>query len=72
MRNKDVIYVSNSVSVEATKFMTYIRQIGSTVNDPINYAINGFVLRNLIKSPAAVTTGVFTGSAPVIGAPVAP
>ena len=36
MRNKDVIYVSNSVSVEATKFLTYIRTVNSTLNDPIN------------------------------------
>ena len=35
MRNKDVIYVSNSVSVEATKFMSYLRTINATVNDPI-------------------------------------
>jgi polysaccharide biosynthesis/export protein len=72
MRNKDVIYVSNSVSVEATKFLTYVRTVNSTLNDPINYAINAFALRTLLKGTANVTTGVFTGSAPIIGAPVAP
>src|SRR5262249_40893124 len=42
MRNKDVIYVSNSVSVEATKFLTYVRLINATVNDPISSAINAY------------------------------
>ena len=45
MRNKDVIYVSNSVSVEATKFLTYIRTVNATLNDPINSAINVYTLR---------------------------
>jgi polysaccharide export outer membrane protein len=72
MRNKDVIYVSNSVSVEASKFLTYIRQVNATVNDPINYALTGYSLRNLIKGVGNVTTGVFTGSAPIISAPAAP
>jgi polysaccharide export outer membrane protein len=71
MRNKDVIYVSNSVSVEASKFMTYLRQITSTAQDPINYAINAYTLRNLLKG-GAVTTSVLTGSAPIITGPVAP
>ena len=35
MRNKDVVYVSNSVSVEASKFLNYIRLINATINDPI-------------------------------------
>jgi polysaccharide export outer membrane protein len=72
MRNKDVIYVSNSVSVEATKFLTYVRTVNSTLNDPINYAINALTLRTILKGTANVTTGVFTGSAPIISAPVAP
>src|SRR6516225_9974724 len=66
MRNKDVIYVSNSVSTEATKFLTYVRTVNSTLNDPINYAITGYALRNIIKTPiTTTTTSVFTGSAPV-------
>ena len=70
MRNKDVIYVSNSVSTEATKFLTYVRTVNSTLNDPINYAITGYALRNIIKTPiTTTTTSVFTGSAPVISAP---
>jgi polysaccharide biosynthesis/export protein len=73
MRNKDVIYVSNSVSVEATKFLTYVRTVNASLNDPINYAISGIALRNIIKTPiTTTTTSVFTGSAPFISAPVAP
>jgi polysaccharide export outer membrane protein len=67
MRNKDVIYVSNSVSTEASKFLTYVRTVNATVNDPINYAITGYALRNIIKTPiTTTTTSVFTGSAPII------
>ena len=72
MRNKDVIYVSNAVSVEATKFLNYVRTINATAQDPLYYAINAYTLRNLIKVPAtAVTTGVFTG-APAVSVPTAP
>jgi polysaccharide export outer membrane protein len=69
MRNKDVIYVSNSVSVEATKFLTYVRTVNSTINDPINYAINAYTLRNLIRGTGNVSTAVFTGSTPIVTAP---
>jgi polysaccharide export outer membrane protein len=69
MRNKDVIQVSNSVSTEATKFVTYVRTITSSLNDPINYAINAYTLKNILKG-AATSTAVFTGSAPII--PIAP
>ena len=68
MRNKDVIQVSNSVSVEATKFLTYVRTVSSTINDPVNYAINAYTLRNLIKGNLA-TTAVFTGTTPIITPP---
>jgi polysaccharide export outer membrane protein len=71
MRNKDVIYVANSVSVEATKFLTYIRTVNSTLNDPVNYAINAYTLRNILRGTTATSTAVFTGSAPII-APVSP
>ena len=68
MRNKDVIYVSNSVSVEATKFLTYVRTVTATVNDPVNYAINAYTLRNLLKGvPNA--TAVLTGATPIITSP---
>ena len=69
MRNKDVIYVANSVSVEATKFLTYIRTVNSTLNDPINYAINAYTLRGIVKGTGNVSTAIFTGSTPIIAPP---
>ena len=68
MRNKDVIYVANSVSVEATKFLTYIRTVNSTLNDPINYAINAYTLRGLLRGTGNVAPAIFTGtgSTPII------
>ena len=69
MRNKDVIQVSNSVSTEATKFLTYIRTVTSTLNDPINYAINAFTLRNILHGTSNVSTAIFTGSSPIIAPP---
>jgi polysaccharide export outer membrane protein len=69
MRNKDVIYVSNSVSVEATKFLTYVRTVSATLNDPINYAINAYTLRNIIHGTGNVSTAIFTGSTPIVTAP---
>jgi polysaccharide export outer membrane protein len=69
MRNKDVIQVSNSVSVEATKFLTYVRTVNSTINDPINYAINAYTLRNLLKGTSTASTAIFTGSTPIITPP---
>jgi polysaccharide biosynthesis/export protein len=35
MRNKDVIYISNSPSTETTKFLVYLQAITGTINDPI-------------------------------------
>jgi polysaccharide export outer membrane protein len=64
MRNKDVIYVSNAVSVETSKFLTYLRLILATADDPIIYATSYYTLKaaqgtattsTLITSPAIVT-----------------
>ena len=49
MRNKDVIFTSNAVSVEATKFLNYLRTIMATINDPIIYATNYYGLINASK-----------------------
>ena len=67
---QDVINVSNSVSVEATKFLLYIRTLNATAQDPINTAINAYTLKNLI-SGAASNTAVFTSPTPIIS-PVSP
>jgi polysaccharide export outer membrane protein len=60
MRNKDVIYVSNATSVEATKFLNYLRTIVGTINDPMQAAISGLTIK-------ALTSG--TGANVIIGTP---
>ena len=66
IRNKDVIFTANAASVEATKFLTFLRTIMATVNDPIVYATNYYTLLNTIKgtsssvtvtSPTPISTG---------------
>jgi len=60
MRNKDVIYTSNAAAVETTKFLTFLRLIMATANDPIIYATNGLILRNTILGTGSTT--VVTGT----------
>jgi polysaccharide biosynthesis/export protein len=69
MRNKDVIYVSNSVSVEATKFITYLRLLNATINDPISSAINAYTLKNIIQTGTANTAIITGATAPIINVP---
>jgi polysaccharide export outer membrane protein len=64
MRNKDVIYVSNAYSVENTKFLTYLRTINGTINDPILTAVNVYTLQNLIKGAGTATTTAIVTSTP--------
>jgi polysaccharide export outer membrane protein len=62
MRSKDVLYISNAISVELAKFHTLISTITGTINDPINTAINIYTLKNIARGGAtAVITGVTTG-----------
>ena len=63
MRNKDVIFTSNAVAVEATKFMTYVRLVVATVDDPIVAAISAYTVKGLAQGAAAANTVVV--SAPV-------
>jgi polysaccharide biosynthesis/export protein len=63
MRNKDVIYTSNAAAVETTKFLVFLRTVMATVNDPIIYATNGFVLKNTIQGTG--TTTVLTTPTPI-------
>jgi polysaccharide export outer membrane protein len=52
MRNKDVIFASNSVAVEQAKVMNYIRLIAATVNDPVIAGENVLIFRNsLLRGP---------------------
>jgi polysaccharide biosynthesis/export protein len=68
MRNKDVIYVSNAVSVEVTKALNFFRTVVGTVNDPIVAATDFYALKSTIQGGAtAVTTVVVpvaTGGTP--------
>jgi polysaccharide export outer membrane protein len=63
MRNKDVIFVANAISVDSTKLMNYLTTIIGTVQDPVLSAINVYALRNLIATTGttATTTSVLTG-----------
>jgi polysaccharide biosynthesis/export protein len=58
MRNKDVIYISNALSVDSSKFLTYLRLIIATAQDPINFATSIYVLKNTIKGTAG---SIFVG-----------
>jgi hypothetical protein len=64
MRNKDVIFASDSVSAESSKFFNYINTINGTINDPITTALNVYALKNTING-VSTGTAVFTGSSVV-------
>jgi polysaccharide export outer membrane protein len=55
MRNKDVLFSSNSPMVETTKFLTFLRTVMATANDPIIYATNGYILRNTMQGAGSTT-----------------
>lgn len=63
IRNKDVIYASNSGAVETTKFLTFIRTVLATVNDPIIYATNAYALKAAINGSTSTT--VITTPTPI-------
>jgi polysaccharide export outer membrane protein len=63
-RNKDVIYVSNSSSVESTKFMTYLQTLSSTAQDPIQFAVQIYALKNIIHGTGQVPSFISTTVAP--------
>jgi polysaccharide biosynthesis/export protein len=67
MGNKDVIYSSNATSVEATKFLNFLRTIMATANDPITYATNGYTLAAAIKGTTSTT--VINTPTPITAAP---
>jgi polysaccharide export outer membrane protein len=58
MRNKDVIFVANNPTVDATKAMLFFQQTLSTANSPINNALNIYALKSAIGgTPPTVLTG---------------
>jgi polysaccharide biosynthesis/export protein len=64
MRNKDVIYISNAVSIETAKFLTYLRLIMATADDPIVYATTYYTLKSVAKGTA--TTAALVTSPTVL------
>jgi polysaccharide biosynthesis/export protein len=66
MRNKDILYVSNSFSVEATKFMTYLNTINTTIQAPITTVTSAYGLRNIIQGTGAVPSVFTTGATTVV------
>jgi polysaccharide export outer membrane protein len=56
MRNKDVIYAANAISVDSTKFLNYINTLIGTVQDPVVAATNVYALRNIISQSTATAT----------------
>jgi polysaccharide export outer membrane protein len=59
MRNKDIIYVSNSRTVESTKFIDHVRLINGALTDPITTALAAFALKTAINGTA--TASVLVG-----------
>ena len=55
MRNKDVIFTSNSTSVEASKLLVYLRLITATVNDPLMAAVNAYTVKGLATGTSSAT-----------------
>jgi len=49
VRNKDVLYVSNAPTVDASKFLTYLKLIISTAKDPVDAATSVYLLRNTAR-----------------------
>ena len=69
MRNKDILYVSNSFSVESTKFMTYLNTVNTTIQGPITTVTSAYGLRNIIQGTGAVPSVFSTGTTSVVAAP---
>ena len=70
MRNKDMIYVSNSVSVESTKAMIYFQTITATVQAPISTAISAKTLQQLLSGSGSATPATIIN--PTVTPPVSP
>jgi polysaccharide export outer membrane protein len=66
MRNKDILYASNSFSVESTKFMTYLNTINTTIQGPITTVTSAYGLRNIIQGTGAVPSVFTTGGATTV------
>lgn len=58
IRNKDVLYVSNTTSVETSKVLDFIRLVTATVNDPLMAAVNAYTLKNVAAGGASAIVNV--------------
>jgi polysaccharide biosynthesis/export protein len=72
MRNKDILYASNSFSVESTKFMNYLNAVNTTIQAPMNTVTTAYGLRNIIRGTGAVPSIVTTGGTTVVATPGTP
>jgi hypothetical protein len=60
MRSKDVIYISNAVTVEAEKAITFFRDVVGSVNDPITAANNFYALKSAVQGTSTTVFAVGT------------
>jgi len=72
MRNKDILYASNSLSVEATKFMNYLNNLNTTIQGPITTVTSAYGLRNIITGTGAVPSTFVTGGTTTVVTTPAP
>src|SRR5262245_26200333 len=66
MRNKDILYASNSVSVESTKFMNYLNTVNSTIQAPMTTVTTAYGVRNIIRGTGAVPSTIVTGGSTTV------
>jgi polysaccharide export outer membrane protein len=66
MRNKDILYVSNSFAVESNKWMTYLNNINTTIQSPMTTITTAYGLRNIIQGTGAVPSVVTTGATTIV------
>jgi polysaccharide export outer membrane protein len=69
MRNKDILYVSNSFAVESTKFMVYLNNINGTIQTLIATPTSAIGLKNIIQGTGAVPSFFPTGGTTVVTTP---
>ena len=72
MRNKDIIYVSNSFAAQSAKAMSYFRLAIGTVNDPILAANNALIFKGLLRTGGSFLTTAGGATSTTISAPAAP
>jgi len=69
MRNKDMLYASNSFAVESTKFMVYLNNINGTIQTLIATPTSAIGLKNIIQGTGAVPSFFPTGGTTVVTTP---